>query len=107
GVATRQVHELPIGVAHRRRDVEQGLALGDVLAQGAVLPQREEAVSHAEAAAERAAMHYITHTVRLHGTSVPGVCTATTHRLLRHTQCQTPPPPPTPGFCTRPLRRWA
>src|SRR5881275_3268216 len=47
GVASGQVHELPVGVPHRARDVEQGLALRHALAPRAVLPERKKAVRYA------------------------------------------------------------
>src|SRR2546425_3208539 len=56
-VASAPVHELPVGVPHRARAVQQRLALGHALAPRAVLPERKEAVRHAEPEAARAEMH--------------------------------------------------
>src|SRR5437879_1039361 len=54
GVASGQVHELPVGVPHRARDVEQRLALRHALAPRAVLPERKKAVRYAEPEPTRA-----------------------------------------------------
>src|ERR1041385_6774105 len=57
GVASGQVHELPVGVPHRARDVEQRLTLRHALAPRAVLPERKKAVRHAEPEPARAEVH--------------------------------------------------
>src|SRR5207245_13273 len=57
GVASREIHELPVGVANRRMDVEQHLALGRALAPRLVLRQREKAVRDTEAKAPCAEVH--------------------------------------------------
>src|SRR2546430_5653700 len=56
-IAPRQVHELPVGVPQRCRDVEQRLLLGNALAPGAILAQRQKPVRHPEAEAARAEVH--------------------------------------------------
>ena len=76
GVAAREVHELPVGVPHRRRHVEQGLLLGNALAPGAILPQRQEPVRHPKAEAARAEVHADPHVVRLVGEHVHVVVAA-------------------------------
>src|SRR5207249_6904143 len=57
GIPAGEIHELPVGVANRRMDVEQHLALRRALAPLLVLRQREKAVRDAEAKPTRAEVH--------------------------------------------------